>query len=247
MNVVPALTAERDRRRASRAAATLSPAASRASRYRATLSGRSRFPPRSTRQRTAVSMTRLFRSSNFASASSASSSATKSSRRLAGDDERFVEGHRRGIAATLLRAPGAGVVHEDATHHAGRHREEVRAVVPGDVFRVDQPEVCLVDERRRLQAVSRAFVGHVAPRDLVELLVDERNQSLQGVGVALAPFEKQRGDVRLTRRDAAILGPFRRFNFLAAVRASRTLRTLFRRGTGATALRHLTTSSRTRH
>ena len=60
--------------------------------------------------------------------------------------------------------------------------------------------------------MSRAFVRHEAPRNPVELLMNERNQSLEGVGVALAPFEKQSGDVRLTLRDTAILGSFRRLN-----------------------------------
>jgi hypothetical protein len=82
------------------------------------------------------------------------------------------------------------VVHEDAAHHASGHGEEMRAVVPRDVFRVDQPQVRLVDERGRLEAVTRALVTHVPPRELMELSVDERNQLLEGTLVALPPSEK---------------------------------------------------------
>ena len=153
-------------------------------------------------------MTRLFRSSNFASASSASSSATKSGRRLVGDDERLVEGHLRRVAATLLIVPRARVVHEDAAHHASGHGEEMRAVVPLDRLPVDQADVGLVDERRRLEAVPHALARHAASRDPVELLMDERDQLLEGALVALSPSEQQSGDLRVVVGNPGILSPF---------------------------------------
>ena len=104
--------------------------------------------------------------------------------------------------------PGARVVHEDATHDASGHREEMRAVVPRDGLRVDQPEIRLVDERRRLKAVTRALVPYVPPRDLMELSMDERNQPIEGRLVALPPFEKEPGDLRGMVRNATILSPF---------------------------------------
>ena len=117
---------------------------------------------------------------------------------------------RRRVAATLLIVPCARVVHEDAPHHASGHRQEMRAVVPRHVFRVDQPQIRFVDERRRLEAVPGTLSRHAAPRDLVELPVDERNQSLEGGLVALSPFQKQSGDLRGVVSNSAILGPFRR-------------------------------------
>ena len=100
------------------------------------------------------------------------------------------------------------MVHEDAPHHASGHREEMRAVLPLDVFGVDQPQIRLVDERRRLKAVPGTLSCHAASRDLVELPVDERNQSVEGGLVALPPFQKQPGDLRGVVRNAAILSPF---------------------------------------
>jgi hypothetical protein len=38
--------------------------------------------------------------------------------------------------------------------------------------------------------VTRALAGHAAPRDLVELLMDERNQSGESCLVALTPGQK---------------------------------------------------------
>ena len=69
-------------------------------------------------------------------------------------------------------------------------------------FAFDQPEIRLVDERRCLEAVTRALSRHAAPRDPVEFPVDERNQSLEGTLVAPPPFEKEPGDFRGVRRNS---------------------------------------------
>ena len=60
-----------------------------------------------------------------------------------------------------------------------------------DRLAVDQADIGLVDERRRLEAVPHALSRHAASRDPVELLMDERDQSLEGVLVALPPLEQQ--------------------------------------------------------
>jgi hypothetical protein len=112
------------------------------------------------------------------------------------------------VAAALLIVPRARVVHEDAAHHAGGDGEKMRAVVPLDRFPVDQTDIGLVDERRRLKAVSDALPRHAAPRDSVELLMDERNQSLESALVALTPLEEQPGNLRRVFSDSAILGCF---------------------------------------
>ena len=88
------------------------------------------------------------------------------------------------------------MVHQDAAHQPRGHREEVRAVLPRHVVRIDQPQIGLVDERRRLEAVPDALAGHAAPRDLVELVMDERNQLLEGGFIALAPREEERRHLR---------------------------------------------------
>ena len=123
--------------------------------------------------------------------------------RLVADGERLIEGDSGRAAAALTGATGAGVIHQDATHDAGGHCEEMHTVVPRDAFRIDQAEVRLVDERGGLKAVAPALPGHASPRDLMEFPLNQRNQSLEGRLVALPPFEKEPGDPRRAFRNAS--------------------------------------------
>jgi len=81
----------------------------------------------------------------------------------------------------------------------------MHSIVPLDRLPVDEADISLVDERRRLEAVPCAFSCHAAPGDPVELLMDERYQSLEGALVAPSPFEQQSGDLRGVFRNATIL------------------------------------------
>jgi hypothetical protein len=56
--------------------------------------------------------------------------------------------------------------------------------------------------------VSDPFTGHAASSDLVKLLMDERNQLLEGGFVALAPGEEKSGDLSRMLWNAAILMRF---------------------------------------
>jgi hypothetical protein len=77
---------------------------------------------------------------------------------------------------------------------------------PRDRFPVDQADIGFIDERRCLQAVSHALSRHAASRDLVQLLMDQRDQSFAGSLVALPPFEKERGDIRGVFSNPPIVG-----------------------------------------
>ena len=113
-----------------------------------------------------------------------------------GDDKRLVERHSRRVTAALLGAARAGMVDENAAHHASRNRHEVCAIVPCDSVAIDQPQIRLVDERRRLKALRRTFARQAAACDPVELFVDERNQPLEGRLVAFPPLDQEPGDFR---------------------------------------------------
>src|SRR5262245_25577595 len=145
-------------------------------------------------------------------------------RRLVGHGEAFVEGDAHGVTAALLVATGAGVIHEDASHDAGRDGEKMRAVVPRDRLAVYEAEIGLVDERGGLEAVARPLAGHAAPRDVSELLVDERNQLRKGSFVALPPGEEQASDMCRMIRNTAIVGGFPRQTL--NVSTSRTLKSV---------------------
>jgi hypothetical protein len=82
------------------------------------------------------------------------------------------------------------VVHENAPHDARRYREEMRAVSPRDSLSVDEPQIRFVDQRSRLERVSNTFAAHAAPRNSMELVMDERDQSIEGTLVALSPLKE---------------------------------------------------------
>jgi hypothetical protein len=86
-------------------------------------------------------------------------------------------------------------------HHTGRQRDEMRAILPADLFRLDQTQIGFMDERGRLEAVTGLLVPQMASRDLMKLTVDKRHQLLQGGFVALSPLAQQRSD--LCRHDPA--------------------------------------------
>ena len=63
----------------------------------------------------------------------------------------------------------------------------MHAVLPGYALGIHQTEVGLVDQRRGLQCVPRAFVTHVAPRQTPQFVVDQGSQLVQRRRVATAP------------------------------------------------------------
>jgi hypothetical protein len=68
------------------------------------------------------------------------------------------------------------VVDEDAAHDLRGDGEELRAVLPGDVLPVNQPQVSLVDERRGLQGLGVALVLEVRGGQPPQLVVDQFEQ-----------------------------------------------------------------------
>ena len=104
-----------------------------------------------------------------------------------GDDQRLVERHQDGAAAALLIAPGTCRVHENPPHVTCSKGKEVSAILPVHVIKVDQPQVDLVDERRRPERVVRPFSPQVVPRAPAQLVVDERRHALEGCTIASPP------------------------------------------------------------
>jgi hypothetical protein len=58
--------------------------------------------------------------------------------------------------------------------------------------------------------VTGALSRHATPSDPVQLVMDERDQSVECGLVTLSPLEQERGDVRVLFRNPAILGAFQR-------------------------------------
>ena len=143
------------------------------------------------------SMTRHCRAFRPSSVFKASSSATRSTPGVVASTSRgFRQRDVEEAAAALRAVPRPGHVHEHAPHHLRRRREEVGAALPAHVLPVDQPEIRLVDERCRLEEVSRALARHEAHREAVQLVEHQGGQRLEGGLVTLVPRDEQLRDAR---------------------------------------------------
>ena len=71
----------------------------------------------------------------------------------------------------------------------------MRAVLPLDLADINEPEVDLIDERGRLEHVTRTLTRHVTPGEPAELLVHERQQLFDGVAVPASPLDEKGSDV----------------------------------------------------
>jgi hypothetical protein len=94
-----------------------------------------------------------------------------------------------------MKATGASVINKNAAHQPGRDAKEMRAVFPPHTFRTGQPNECFVDERGRLKSVFAPLSRHVASSQPPEFGLDERQQVLERLRIAVAPGSKQEGDL----------------------------------------------------
>jgi hypothetical protein len=88
-----------------------------------------------------------------------------------------------------------GVIDQDPAHDLRRHTKEVRPILPIDLPLIDEPQVHLMNERRRLQGVAGPLAAKLARRYATEFRVDEWQQLIERTAVAATPSTKQRRDV----------------------------------------------------
>ena len=87
----------------------------------------------------------------------------------------------------------AGVIDEDAAHHLRRHREEVRAILPGDAVLPHEPHERLVNQRRGLQRVVGPFAAQIRAGPSLQFAVDDRHQVVARLQIAAAPCSSASG------------------------------------------------------
>ena len=78
------------------------------------------------------------------------------------------------VRPTFLLIAGPRRVDENPAHQPRRHGEEMRAVLPPHLSQLDQSQVRLVHERRRLQGVTASLTFHVTGGEPAQLLIDQR-------------------------------------------------------------------------
>src|SRR5258708_38600798 len=108
------------------------------------------------------------------------------------------------IAAVLATAFAAGVLDQDAAHSLGRGGKEMApAVASALCISADQPEVCLVHERRGAERLPRLFLSQLRRRQLAQLVVDQRQELLGGARVALLDSGQNARDLTHRRHGTA--------------------------------------------
>jgi hypothetical protein len=90
---------------------------------------------------------------------------------------------------------GTCTIDEDTPHHLGRHREELRAVLPDRAILIHQTKVDLVHECRRLQRLTCALASKERRRSAPELIVHNRDQLIPRLEIALVPCLEKGSDI----------------------------------------------------
>jgi hypothetical protein len=102
----------------------------------------------------------------------------------------------RAAAAFCIPVP-ACVIDQNATHDLRGNGKEMRTVGPMHVLLIYDANVSLVDQGGGLQSMAFPFPAHVAAREPVQLVVDQRIQLVERGLIAIAPFSEQLRDLVL--------------------------------------------------
>jgi hypothetical protein len=92
-------------------------------------------------------------------------------------------------------------IDQDSPHDLRAHGHEMHPIVPVDALYVDQPEVRLVHERRRLQRMTGALVSHIAVGEVAQLVMEQSGQPIQRSSVAIRPCAQETRDFGRSRHD----------------------------------------------
>jgi hypothetical protein len=88
------------------------------------------------------------------------------------------------------------MVHQDVTHHLRGNAEKVGPVLPFLRFLADQTQIRLVHQGRALQGVIGALSPETAAGDAAQLFIDQGNQRIPCVLVAVAPISQEKAYLR---------------------------------------------------
>jgi len=98
------------------------------------------------------------------------------------------------------------MIHENASHDGGRNSEKVRPALPVDLFQFGEPEISLMNQRRRLQGVMAAFVAQTRRGDPAKLLVNKRYEPLFSRFVSSFQLEEELSNISRPGLHCADLG-----------------------------------------
>ena len=98
-------------------------------------------------------------------------------------------------ASALFASLRASEIYQDVSHKLRRKPEEMCAVLPLDIFPIDQPHVGFVYQRSGLEDVAGALRGHVAAGYSVQFRVDQWGELLQRHPITAVPGDEQLCDL----------------------------------------------------
>jgi hypothetical protein len=77
----------------------------------------------------------------------------------------------------------------------GGRGEKMSAILPRMLLGADQPQPGFVHQRRRLECMASGFLGRSLRRKFAKLLINEPQQLLAGLRVALPGAVQSAGDI----------------------------------------------------
>src|SRR5262245_12862604 len=95
-------------------------------------------------------------------------------------------------AAVLFASLAAGIFHEDAAHRLSGRSKEVTPV--GELLLAHQPQISLMHQGRGVQRLPRPFTPHLHRGQPAQLVVDQRQELLGSVCVALVDSRQDSGN-----------------------------------------------------
>jgi len=108
--------------------------------------------------------------------------------------ETLIERDAAGAPASFGCLVPAGVVDEDFPHQVGSHGEEVRAGLPRSSVLVQHSQIGLMNERRALESVIRALVPEMPAGELLQLCIDERQQTVEHASLPRPEADQELSD-----------------------------------------------------
>ncbi len=103
--------------------------------------------------------------------------------------------HALQAAAVTAGEFAAGVVDEEMAHGLGGGGEEMGATIKGRVFAADEAHPDLMHQGGGLEGVTRRTVGHFIRRELAQFRIDQRQQLIGGLRIAVLDGLKNAGHV----------------------------------------------------
>ena len=79
------------------------------------------------------------------------------------------------------------VIHQHLPHQAGGNRQEVCAVAGFERSLVNQPQIRFMNQSGALQCMTGTFGPQLASCDVAQLLINKRDQALEGFLVSRPP------------------------------------------------------------